>query len=215
MLDYNQSHRQSVDQDLENKSKAIMLVLATMVVITGIQIITWDKYALDIIPIMLKEVVSASSPQDWEDKAKMCTDLKKWDCVEAEYTKAAQNDRHQYVRLGQFQMRRNKFDKAAHSFSIYFKDGGEDVEVAATYAKALAETNQFDEASKYFNIALEARPEMLQVPVVINFVRLLMKNEKYQHAQRLIDDVRKQNRTGSQFMDSEYNQIKKLKTASR
>jgi len=215
MLDFNQSHRQGMDKDLERSSATIMVVLATLVVATIMQIGAWDKYSLDVIPLLLKEMVGATSPQDWEDKAKMCWELKKWDCVEYEYTKSAQNDRGQYVRLGHYQMRRLKFDKAANSFRIFFKGGGEDIEAAKAYAKALAETNQFDESSKYFNLVLDTRPESLQIPVVLDFVKLLMKNEKYEHARRLIEDVRKQNPAGSQFMDSEYKQIKKLMTAAR
>lgn len=215
MLDFNQSHAQGLDRDLERSSTTIMVVLASIVVATIVQISTWDKYSLDVIPLLLKEMVSMTSAQDWEDKAKMCWDLRKWDCVETEYTKAAQNDRSLYARLGHYQMRRLKFDKAARSFAIYFKGGGEDLEAAKAYAIALGETNQFDESSKYFSLVLEARPEMLQVPVVLDFVKVLMKAEKYQHARRLIEDVRKQNPAGSQFMDSEYKQIKKLLTASR
>lgn len=215
MLDFNQSHAQELDRDLERRSATIMVVLASIAVAGVLQISSWDKYALDIIPLQLKEIFSMTSPQDWEDKAKMCWDLKKWDCVEAEYTKAAHNDRNQFVRLGHYQMRRLKHEKAAQSFGVYFKNGGEDLEAAAAYANALAETNRFEESAKYFTMVLSARPEMLQIPVVIDFVKLLMKNEKYGHARRLIEDVRRQNPAGSQFMEAEYKQIRKLITAAR
>lgn len=214
-MDFNQNHAQGIDRDLARSSNVVMVILASVFIATIIQISTWDKYSLDVIPLLLKDMVGMTSAQDWEDKAKMCWDLKKWDCVEKEYTKAAQVDRDKYVRLGLYQMRRLKFEPAARSLSVYFKNGGEDLEAATAYAKALAELNQFDESSKYFNLVLQSRPEMLQVPVVVEFVKLLMKNEKFQHARRLIEDVRKQNPAGSQFMDSEYKQIKKLVTAAR
>lgn len=202
-------------QDLERSSAIVMACLSAVLIGTIVQIVSWDKYALTAIPLQFREVVFASSPSDWEAKSEMCWDLKDWDCVESAYESAARLDHQKYNRLGQYLMRRLKFEKAADSFSNYFQNGGKDREAAFAYAKALAEMQRDSESEKYFEIALNDKKSTLNVPVVISYVRLLMRNGKFARAQRLIETVRDQNPTGVQFMDSEYHQIKKLKTASR
>lgn len=202
--------------DHERSSLLMMVGIATVILGVAAQIISWDKYAVDIIPIQMKDLVSMTSPEDWEATSKMCWDLKKWDCVEKEYTKAAQVNRDQYVRLGQYLMRRLKFKKATEAFAIYFKNGGENPEAAYSYAKALAEIEQDQDAAPYFDRALAAHPEALSVPIVLSYVKSLVKIGNFAQAQKLIEDVRKQNSTsGAQFMEAEYQQIRKLKTASR
>lgn len=201
--------------DVERSSAIAMASISAVIIGVIAQIVTWDKYALDVIPIQLREVVFATSPSDWETKAKMCWDLKDWDCVENEYERAARADHTQYKRLGLYLMRRLKYDKASEAFAIYFKNGPEDREAAFAYAKALAELQRDLDAEKYFDKAVDNERGQLEIPVVINYVRLLMKSGKFARAQKLIETVRDQNPTGVQFMDSEYHQIKKLKTASR
>lgn len=202
--------------DHERSSLLVMVGIATIILGIAAQIVSWDKYAIDIIPIQVKNLVSMTSPEDWEATAKMCWDIKKWDCVEHEYTKAAQVNRDQYVRLGQYLMRRLKFKKATEAFAIYFKNGGENPDASYSYAKALAEIDQDQEAAQHFERALAAHPEALSVPIVLSYVKSLMKAGKLAPAQKLIEDVRKQNSTsGAQFMEAEYNQIRKIKTASR
>ncbi len=212
-----------VDQELENSMFIVTAALGAIVIAALIQIYFWDKYSLDIIPITVKEVVGATSPSDWEEKAAICTELKKWDCVEAQYRKAAQFDKSQYVRLGNFQFARGKYDRAARSFAIYFESSGnltgilkgEDTEIALTYAKALTELNQSEEAAKFYEKVLESKPDAVQVPVIHAYVKMLFKNGKYGRARVLIEDVRKSSSTAAQFMEAEYQQIRKLRTASR
>ncbi len=203
------------DQDLENSTFIVTAGLGAVVIIALLQIYSWDKYALDIIPITVKEVFSMTSPSDWEQKSEMCAVLKKWECVEEQYLKAARTDNSKYVRLANFQFQRGKFDRAARSFSIYFQHREDDPDAALTYAKTLTELNQGEEAAKYFELVLDAKPDILQVPVVHSYVKMLFKNGKFGRAKTLIEEVRKSSSTAAQFMDAEYQQIRKVQTASR
>lgn len=204
-----------VEQELENSTFVVTAILGGIIAATLIQIYCWDKYALEIIPIAVKETFGATSPSDWEQKAQMCTELKKWDCVESQYTKAAQLENDKYVRLGLFQYGRGKIERAANSFSIYFQHGGTNMDAALAYAKSLTELNQSEEAAKYYELVLESKPDTLQVPVVHSYVKMLFKNGKFGRARALIEDVRKSSSTAAQFMEAEYQQIRKLRTASR
>ncbi len=186
--------------------------LAIFVVAAFIQLMNWDQHSLGILPITLKETIGMASPSDYEAKAAMCMDLKKWDCVEASYIETAKKDVQLSKRTGDFQMKRSKFAEAARSYYPLFQSGvAQDIEVSYSYAKALAATGQVDEAVSYFDAILAARPETLQITVVNNYVKLLMEHQRFDQAKVLISKIRKNSGpAGESFMDDELKKIKEL-----
>lgn len=209
-------NEEKVDEQLQKKTMIIMGALATVWVVGYIQLANWDKHAISIIPISLKGMVGAHSTTDAEAKAEICMDLKKWDCVESEYLTVAQSDPKQFIRAGGFQMKRAKYNDAAQSYYKFFQSGGQDLEASYNYAKALAELGQVDEAVKYFDQVLAAKPDTLQVTVVTNYVKLLMKHRRFDQAKVLIEKVRKDaGPTGESFMNAEFTEIQQMTTAAR
>lgn len=204
-----------VQERIETNVIVTMVGLGALIIAGYIQLMNWDRYSLSIIPLSLKEIAGSTSPSDWEAKAAMCLELKKYDCVETQYAKAAQFAPIEYARLGKFQMQRENFAAAAKSFNSYFNNGGDDLEVAYQHAKALGQTEQVDEAVKYFEKVLGARPDILQVTVVNNYVKLLMNHQRYAEAKTLIENVRKQGDSAGSFMEAEMQQIQAITTASR
>lgn len=180
-----------------------------------IQLTNWDNYALDIIPLKVKETLGMSTVNDLNRTAEICMNLKKWDCVESNYSKVGGQDLTQVPRLGNFQMKRAKFNAAAQTFYGFFQRGGSDLESSYNYAKALAQLGQVDEATKYFEQVLAARPDVLQVTVVQNYVKLLMEHKRYDQARKLIQDIRRRGPETGSFMETEFKKIKDVTTASR
>jgi tetratricopeptide (TPR) repeat protein len=161
-------------------------------------------------------MVGSHGVADAEAKAEICMDLKKWDCVETEYLTIAQSNPPQYIRAGGFQMKRAKYNEAAQSYYKFFQSGGQGLEASYNYAKALAELGQVDEAVKYFDQVLAAKPDTLQVTVVTNYVKLLMKHQRYDQAKVLIQKVRTEaGPTAESFMTAEFNEIQQMTTAAR
>ncbi len=207
---------EKVQNEVEKRSIALFVGLSVFVVAAHIQLANWDKHSLAIIPIAVKETIGAVTTQDYEDKAHICMDLKKWDCVEAAYIQVAKAQPNEWQRAGDFQMKRAKYAQAAKSYYEFFQKGAENLEVSYNYAKALAHLGQVDEAVQYFDQVLAARPDVLQVTVVQNYVKLLMDHQRYDQAKVLIDKVRgKSGPAGEQFMEEEFTKIKTLTTASR
>ncbi len=207
-------HKQ--DMELQKKTIIIKAVLAVLCVASFIQLSNWDKYSVSILPIAAKELIGAKSLQDSETKAEMCMDLKKWDCVEKEYLTTAQSDTSKYIRAGNFQMKLGKSLEAAQSYYKFFQSGGQDLEASYNYAKALASVGQVDEAVKYFDQVLAAKPDVLQITVVNNYVKLLMKHQRYDQAKVLISKIREDaGPSAGSFMETEFKQIQELTTAAR
>ena len=68
----------------------------------------------------------------------------------------------------------------------------------------MAQLGQVDDATKYFEQVLNARPDVLQVTVVQNYVKVLMDHQRYDQARKLIKDIRGKGPDSALFMDAEY-----------
>lgn len=214
---YTSGNDQIVHDEIEKKNIVAFSILSAFVIAAHIQLLNWDSHSLNIIPIAAKEMVGLSSAADHEAKAAICMDLKKWDCVEASYIETAKVDPSLWRRAGDFQMKRAKYAEAARSYYPLFQSGeAQDIEVSYNYAKALAKIGQVDEAVAYFDAILAARPDVLQVTVVQNYVKLLMDHQRYDQAKVLISKVRQSSGpAGDSFMNEEFDKIKEMTTASR
>lgn len=205
-----------VHASMEKRNVTIFAGIALFIVAAHIQLSNWDSQSLAIIPIAVKQTLGMGSPADAEKKSEICMELKKWDCVEASYIETAKADPSLWQRSGDFQMKRAKYNDAAQSYYSFFQNGGNNLEASYSYAKALAELGQVDEAVKYFDEVLAARPDTLQVTVVTNYVKLLMAHQRYDQAKVLINKVRANSGpAGEMFMSEELVQIAQLSTASR
>ena len=208
---FTSSNDQKLENDIQKKTIFAFIAVAVFAVSAHIQLSNWDKYSLDIIPLTIKETIGATTASDLETKAEMCMELKKWDCVETEYLKAAALDPVKFQRAGDFQMKRQKFNPAAQSYYKFFQTGQQSLDVSYSYAKALAKLGQVDDAVKYFDQVLAAKPETLQITVVQNYVKLLMDAQRFDQAKVLISKIRKDSGpAGESFMDDEFKKIKEL-----
>lgn len=207
---------EQLNDHVENKTMITFGLIATFWIASFIQLSQWDKHSLSILPILAKQTAGMATMADLESKAEMCMDLKKYDCVEQAYLKTAQNDTSKLLRAAHFQMKRAKYNEAAQTYYKFFTSGGQDLEASYSYAKALAELGQVDEAVKYFDQVLAAKPDVLQITVVNNYVKLLVKYQRFEQAKVLIEKIRKDGGpTAGSFMEAEFQQIQQMTTASR
>lgn len=205
----------SIENQVETYSIIYFGLISAFVIAAYMQVMTWDRHSLSIIPIKAKELLGSTSPSDWEQKAEICLDLKKYDCVENQYSNSAKVDAKLYSRLGLFQLQRMKFEDAAQSFKSYFNNGFENPQAAYSYAQALLKTGQIEEAAKYFEIVLNSRPDVVQITVVEKYVRMLIEHNRLVEAKKLIEEIRLNRGQDESFMESEMRQILTITTASR
>ena len=213
---FSHSGKEEMVKDLAEKQTII--IYSTFVAIalgSFMQLVNWDTHSLEVIPLKVKETIGMSSPSDSERMSEICMDLKKWDCVEINYGKVAASDVAKLPRLGNFQMKRARYNEAAQSYYGFFTKGGTDLEASYNYAKALAQLGRVDDATKYFEQVLAARPDVLQVTVVQNYVKLLMDHQRFDQAKKLIQEIRGKGPDSAMFMETEYKKIKGMTTASR
>jgi tetratricopeptide (TPR) repeat protein len=110
-------------------------------------------------------------------------------------------------------MSRGHYQEAVNTYRTFFSKGGVDLEASYNFARALGQVGMVDEASKYFDYVLGAKPDVVQVTVVQNYVKLLMEANRLDQAQKLIEGVRKQSETSAYFMEDEFKKIQASKGA--
>ncbi len=180
-----------------------------------VQAASWDKHAVSIIPLKIKQFTAMASQADLSKIAEICIERLKHDCVESALaSKAFNGDNESFADLGKYQARRMKKSNAVQSFTKYFQNGGQDLEATYQFAKVLGETGQADQSAATYKKVLEAKPETLQITVVQNYVKMLVAHGRSAEAIVVIDEIRKSSTSANMFMETEYKTLK-LSQASR
>jgi tetratricopeptide (TPR) repeat protein len=193
---------------VDDRSLQFVIGIALVVVAAYAQLLSWGNSAFEIIPIKITHSLGAASPAQYERLVSICKELYKYECVEDSLTQLSRTDRSYLAKLGQFQMARQKFDAAAHSFQSYFAAGGNDLEITYAYAKALGEMGRIAEASQQFERVLRSKPDVLQRTVISNYVNFLVKHQQLAKAAGVIERFRKKSETISSFLENELRLIK-------
>jgi tetratricopeptide (TPR) repeat protein len=191
----------------EKRFVRFAVILSFIMVAGFLQLAVWDNHALEVLPLQFKELIGSSSNEDLETMAQICLERKKLDCVERDYSKLGERDMKNLLRLGKFQMNREHYNEAVNTYRNFFAKGGIDLEGSYLFARALGQVGMVDEASKYFDYVLGAKPDVLQVTVIQNYVKLLMEANRLDQAKKLIESVRNKSDTSAYFMDNEFKQI--------
>lgn len=197
----------------EKKFITLAFGIAFVLIAGFLQLTSWDTYSIEVIPLQVKGLIGASTNQDLERLAEICLDRKKLDCVESTYARLSERDQSQLIRLGKFEMSRGHYQEAVNTYRGFFSKGGVDLEASYNFARALGQVGMVDEASKYFDYVLGAKPDVVQVTVVQNYVKLLMEANRLDQAQKLIEGVRKKSETSAYFMEDEFKKIQASKGA--
>lgn len=177
---------------------------------------SWGSYSLEIVPLKIGHIFHTSTAKDIERSVEIGMDLRNYDLVEVSYRALSERvNLDNYVRLAKFQYSRGKFIDAVETYRKYFAMGKNSLESRYDFARALAEAGYIDEAAKNFDYVLRAKPGVRQVTVLQKYVTALVKAQRYDQAQNVIERVRLQDPTAASFMDTEYKVISERKKSSR
>lgn len=198
-----------VNDLLERRFIKTAIGVALALIVAFVQTATWDKYALEIIPLKLKQFTGLANQDDLQQIAKICLERKRHDCVETAYVSLAQSGENEFfAELGKYQARLGKLADAKTSFAQYFNHGGLDLEASYQFAKVLGQSGQVDQSASYFDHVLKSKPDTLQVTVTQNYVRMLLNNGRKDQALKIIQSIRKTSPSASLFMEEEFRQLK-------
>lgn len=196
-----------VESTLETSYLKAILVSSTAILLGFMQLANWGNYALEVIPLKAGDFVGNNSVQSKERLAEIAIDLKKHDLAERMYREIAKVDPGQLMRLGKFQMSRAKYKEATETFGAVFARDKENLDARYYYARTLGESGKIDEAAAHYDFILRAKPGVLQVTVLENYVKHLLAADRLEQAKQVIESVQRRNSSVSQFMDTELKTI--------
>lgn len=195
-------------KDFERHSLYWVVGSSIAIVLTFMHVVSWGGYSLEVIPLQVFQFIGLDSDENQERMAHICLDTKKLDCVESIYSRKAHSDPNGLIRLGRFQFNRMKYTEAATTFQTYFLNGGEnDPDARFVYARALSEAGNVDEAAKQYDLLLATKPDVLQVTVAQNYVKLLVQHNRLEQALKVLQSIRRRGDSVTMFMDSEFKDI--------
>lgn len=188
------------------------LIFSVVTVGLFIQTVNYDKYAVEVIPLQLSQMIGKASEADFVRLAQIYEDRKNWDSLEETLTnqfKLIPQNPEPLFKLGELQFKRKHYQKAIQTLSFYINSGGLNLMGAYYKAQALGETGQVDEASTYFEQVLKAKPETLQITVAQKYVQLLLKHNRQDRAREVIEEIRKLGANSNLFMEQEFKALAK------
>jgi len=186
------------------------VVLTSLFIITGfIQLANWGSNSFEIMFLKVSEWTGTVSVGELERMAKICLEAKKYNCAEARYAQIANKEPSTYLRLGKLQIAMSKYPEAVDSLRTYLARNEQDLEGMYLYGRALGEVGQVDAAARYYNRVIDAKPKVVPVTVVQNYVKLLVRHGRLGDARNVIDRIRKRDISVSGFMTEEYLEIQR------
>lgn len=194
-----------------DKTCAYIVLIGGLLIASFLQAVNWDQHFFAIMPLKAKQVLGAASIQDLEQIARICTDRKKHECVERAYTQIARKSPTNLAnlnRLGQLQFKRERYTNAVETLTLYFSQRGSELDAAYTYAQALSKLKKYDQADRYYKVALAQRDSVVQVTVVRNYVQMLVEANRLRQARDVILHYRKLSSSANLFMDKELADIR-------
>ncbi len=189
----------------EKADSRLLLAIAGGMVLTFVLLAS----SVELRYLQTRDFVGLSSISSLERLTQICMELNKPSCVEHALTRQVKFDPRRATRLADYLITRQKYKEAIGSLRKYIAGGKADAQAHATLARALAETNQIEEASKHFERALSARP--LKIEHVHSYVKYLTRTKRFDQALSVILRVR---RTNLNALPVEYRVISEMRGAA-
>lgn len=206
----NDNSFQQLQKSMNKRFIKVAVVSSIIMVAAFVQLVKWDKYAVQVIPYQVKSFFGSLSAEDVDSLSAICEERKNAACVESLYISLAKRESdniEHLAKVGIVQYRRQKFNAAAATLKNYFAKGGADFNASYAYAQSLGRIGQIDEAVAYYDQILKAKPETLQVTVAQNYVKLLIENNRRDQALAVLNDIRTLGPNTTFFMDTEFKEL--------
>jgi tetratricopeptide (TPR) repeat protein len=166
----------AIDQ-IEKKTILSMVVGVALMMALFLHFATWGSYSFAVPFVKLQDMTGMLSKQGYIDYAKSCESLRKWACAKQAYTNLYKKHGEVYgiEKLARFQVRLGEMDEAMQTFDIYFRKGGKSGDAAYEYARLLDQRGMENDAIKFYDQSIEARPKVLAIQATAGIIRILTK----------------------------------------
>lgn len=194
----NSQNSTKLKKEMSKGYALIMLAVTAIITLVFIQMAHWRQHSISMIPLQIKSVLSVMTSFDHEKKAEICFDLHHYECAAESLKVVAFSDPNNLDKLKKYakSLVMNKdYELASQVYKQYFNKGGDNLDAAYDYAKVLVKLGMMGIASEYFNMVIDAKPDVFQITVAKNYVKALIENENISGVKRLIKRFKAQGLT--------------------
>ncbi len=175
-MEQNQGEKQADKDTIKS-----LVIISCLLLISGFYFFQWGGYSFSIIPHYLSG--------NHEKISEICMDLKKYDCVEEQYTKIFERNKDPLYleKLAEFQFKREKYEDASQNYMKFFETSGEKgFRSMYYYAHALAKINEIDSAISYFESLIQKKENVLMVTVTESYLKILVEYNRVKKAKEVL-----------------------------
>lgn len=198
-----------IDKGLQKGYIAIITSLSAIAIGAFIHLVHWDRYSVEVVPLMAKKYSQSASVEDLIRLADICEERMKYDCTSENLIQAAlfPNQKELLARAGELAFKRDQLEAARGHLESYFAQGGMDLQASYIYAQVLGDLGHVDRSTQYFEYILSSKPETLQVTITHKYVRMLINNNRHEQAKTLLQDIREKGGHLALFMEKEWKEV--------
>lgn len=197
------------EKKAEKRFIQTLTAFCAMITVLFVMIVQWDTFFIEIIPLKTKQLAGSADLADLQRIQQICASRKNLDCQMQAYKAMAPLDNEAYAELGRMQSLLGDTKTALVSFQNYFKNGGLSLDASYNYARTLEKDGQIDKASEYYDNVLAAKPNVLQITVTKNYIKMLMDYNKKKQAKVVLLRIRRKGSNTKEFMDPVFKELEK------
>lgn len=112
--------------------------------------------------------------------------------------------------IGNIQQGLGDRQSALGTFERYVELGGRNSTALYHYAQILGQLGKVEQAIKYYELALEAKKDRIQISVIKSYVTLLIDSQRYPQAQKILDLYRSKGGITGFLMEKEYKVLDRM-----
>jgi tetratricopeptide (TPR) repeat protein len=187
-----------------------LVVFSVILVSVILHVLNWDTYALQVLPLKLKQLTGMAREAELVELANICQARQKPQCEIQALGQAYQLNNKNIpllLRKANLHHKLNEHQAVVLTLSTYYKKGGKDFSSRHNYAIALGEVGQTVEAQKQFRYILRLDNKKPQFQVARSYVDMLMKQRDYTTAKTVIEDYRRSAPQAGLFLEKELKYI--------
>ena len=195
----------------KDKSSLLICLFAGLILFSFMHVVSWDTYFFKIIPIKAAHATGLAGADTIAELSNICEERKKFQCVLDTLSELYEKNPLQQVealhKKGKLLVKLERFDEATQTYALYFENNGKTPEAHYQYAKALRMQAKFQQATQQYQLALGAKPDVLQISVTRSFVDMLIENKNYKYAKDIITHYRGKAQHSKYFLEAELNKV--------
>lgn len=200
------------ESQYQKRMSASFVVIGLILLGLGIQIVNWNQYFLSIIPLKISQTVGSASPRELRQIASICERRMKYSCAETALNSALNRDpsADEYLKLGELQRKTKSPQEAISSYGqalvILQKDNAPDqTKLSDTYyglARSYESLGQNQSAINNYDLAIKAKPSVIQVTVTNSYLSLLKSMGKSDLAKAVVKEAQNRGQSSNLFSNA-------------